>query len=145
MVFVFLFHRAAILAVGIFILAIGHFTKRHGRYFLFEIPTYQDMPDFQTFSIKFFKYNFYCFLSCFSCFCLFLHAAWILSSKSIFILAIGHFTKRPSRYFLFEIPTYWDMPDFQTFSIYLSPFCVIVCFLLFFVLKMNTIVDDCLS
>ena len=35
MVFVFLFHRAAILAEGIFILAIGHFTKRHGRYFLF--------------------------------------------------------------------------------------------------------------
>ena len=51
MVFVFLFHRAAILAEGIFILAIGHFTKRHGRYFLFEIPTYQDKPDFQTFSI----------------------------------------------------------------------------------------------
>ena len=34
-VFVFLFHRAAILAAGIFILAIGHFTKRPSRYFLF--------------------------------------------------------------------------------------------------------------
>ena len=32
---------------------------------------------------------------------LFPSSGWILSSKSIFILAIGHFTKRPSRYFMF--------------------------------------------
>ena len=47
-----------ILAVGIFIFAIGHFTKRYYRYFLFEIPTYQDKPDFQTFSIEPFSFAF---------------------------------------------------------------------------------------
>ena len=65
MVFVFLFHRAAILAAGIFILAIGHFTKRPSRYFLFEIPTYQTCPIFKHFLFIFppfaLLYTFYCF------------------------------------------------------------------------------------
>ena len=110
---------------SIFILAIGHFTKRPSRYFVFWNTHISGHTDFQNI---FYLYSY--------------STAPAILAVGIFILAIGHFVKRYYRYFLFwntHISGHTDFqnifylifPVFQNIFYLLIPSRQLSCFLFF--------------